>query len=50
MSSENYLTERHLRLPDGTFPHLGVADGEVAPYVLMAGSPDRVEQISEKDG
>ena len=48
MSSENYLTERHLRLPDGTFPHLGVADGEVAPYVLMAGSPDRVEQISEK--
>lgn len=42
----DYLTERFLRLPDGTLPHMGVkGDGDVAPYVLLSGDPGRVEKI-----
>lgn len=42
----NYLTERFLRLPDGTLPHLGVkGGGDVAPYVLLSGNPSRVEKM-----
>ena len=44
---ENYLTERHLRLLDGTFPHMGVSGGDVAPVVLLCGNPERVERIRE---
>jgi uridine phosphorylase len=43
----DYLVERHLRLPDGTFPHLGTTnDGSVAEVVLLSGSPDRVELMA----
>ena len=36
----DYLTERFLRLPDGSLPHLGVrGGGDVAPYVLLSGDP-----------
>ncbi|KAA3644737.1 MAG: uridine phosphorylase [Chloroflexi bacterium] len=45
--TDNYFTERHLRLPDGTFPHLGVSGGDVAPVVLLCGNPERVERIRE---
>ncbi|UDY36831.1 nucleoside phosphorylase [Dermatobacter hominis] len=41
-----WLTERHMRLPDGTFPHLGTTDGDVAPVALLSGSPDRVELMA----
>lgn len=41
-----WLTTRHLRLPDGRFPHLGTTDGEVAPTVLLSGSPERVELMA----
>ncbi len=41
-----YLTERYLRLRDGSFPHLGTSDGEVAPVVLLSGSPERVELMA----
>lgn len=44
---DGYLTTRHLRLPDGSFPHLGVGDGEVAPVALLAGSPARVELMAK---
>jgi uridine phosphorylase len=41
-----YLTERYLRLPDGTLPHLGVrGGGDVAPCVLLTGNPDRLERM-----
>ena len=41
-----YLTERFLRLPDGSLPHMGVkGGGDVAPYVLLSGDPGRVEKI-----
>jgi uridine phosphorylase len=40
------LTERYLRLPDGTLPHLGVrGGGDVAPYVLLTGNPDRLDKM-----
>lgn len=42
----SWLTERHMRLPDGTFPHLGITDGDVAPVALLSGSPDRVEMMA----
>lgn len=45
---EKYLTDRHLRLPDGTFPHMGVSGRDVAPYVLLCGNPERVERIRER--
>ena len=45
---ENYLTKRHLRLPDGTFPHMGVSGGDVAPVVMLCGNPERVELIRDK--
>ena len=41
-----WLTERHMRLPDGTFPHLGITAGDVAPVALLSGSPDRVELMA----
>lgn len=41
-----YLTERYLRLPDGSFPHLGTNEGEVAEVVLLSGSPERVELMA----
>lgn len=41
----NYFTERHLRLPDGTFPHMGVSGEDVAPVVLLCGNPERVNRI-----
>ncbi len=41
-----WLTDQHLRLPDGTFPHLGTTDGDVAPVVLLSGSPERVELMA----
>lgn len=44
---ENYLMERYLRLPDGTFPHMGVTDGDVNPFVILCGNPERVERIQE---
>lgn len=44
-----YLTERFLRLPDGTLPHTGVkGGGDVAPYVLLSGDPARVEKIKNR--
>ena len=42
---ERYLTDRYLRLPDGTLPHLGVKGGDVAPYVLLTGNPERLEKM-----
>jgi uridine phosphorylase len=43
----SWLTDRFLRLPDGTFPHLGVrGDGDVAEVVLLSGSPERVELMA----
>ena len=42
----DYLTERFLRLPDGSLPHMGVkGGGDVAPYVLLSGDPGRVEKM-----
>ncbi|MBI4260412.1 MAG: hypothetical protein HY658_07585, partial [Actinobacteria bacterium] len=42
-----WLTERYLRLPDGTFPHLGIrGDGDVASVALLSGSPERVELMA----
>ena len=43
---ELWLTERHMRLPDGSFPHLGIRQGDVAPVALLSGSPDRVELMA----
>ena len=45
----DYLTERFMRLPDGTLPHMGVAGGgDVAPYVLLSGDPGRVEKMKTR--
>ena len=44
--TSGWLTERYLRLPDGSFPHLGVRDGDVAPVALLSGSPERVELMA----
>jgi uridine phosphorylase len=42
-----FLTEQYLRLPDGSFPHLGIrGGGDVAEVVLLSGSPDRVELMA----
>ncbi|HXJ63477.1 MAG TPA: nucleoside phosphorylase [Actinomycetota bacterium] len=42
-----YLTERYLRLPDGSFPHLGIrGDGDVAAVAVVSGSPERVELMA----
>jgi uridine phosphorylase len=43
---DQWLTTRYLRLPDGTFPHLGVREGDVAPVALLSGSPERVELMA----
>jgi uridine phosphorylase len=40
-----YLTERYMRLPDGSLPHLGVKGGDITPYVLLTGNPDRLEEM-----
>ena len=44
--TSGWLTERYLRLPDGSFPHLGVRDGDVATVALLSGSPERVELMA----
>jgi uridine phosphorylase len=45
---DNYLTERYLRLDDGSLPHMGVkGKGDVAPYVLLSGNPARVERTKD---
>lgn len=42
-----WLTSRFMRLPDGTFPHLGTkGGGDVAAVVLLSGSPERVELMA----
>src|SRR4051794_6156814 len=47
--SDAYLTERYLRLPDGSFPHLGIrGGGDVAPVAIVSGSPERVELMAER--
>ncbi len=43
-----YLTEKFIRRPDGTVPHMGVKDGDIAPYVLISGSPGRVLVMKER--
>jgi uridine phosphorylase len=45
--TDGWLTERYLRLPDGTFPHLGIrGEGDVAEVALLSGSPERVELMA----
>ena len=44
--TSGWLTERYLRLPDGSFPHLGVRDGDVTDIALLSGSPERVEMMA----
>lgn len=45
--SGSYLTERYLRLPDGSFPHLGIrGEGDVAGVAIVSGSPERVELMA----
>ncbi len=44
--TSGWLTERYLRLPDGSFPHLGIRVGEVAAVALLSGSPERVEMMA----
>lgn len=45
--TDTWLTERYLRTPDGTFPHLGIrGGGDVAPVALLSGSPARVELMA----
>ena len=44
--TSGWLTERYLRLPDGSFPHLGVRDGDVTEVALLSGSPERVEMMA----
>ncbi|MCU1377404.1 MAG: nucleoside phosphorylase [Acidimicrobiales bacterium] len=46
IDQSKWLTTRYMRLPDGTFPHLGVREGDVAPVVLLSGSPERVEMLA----
>lgn len=43
-----YLTQRIIRLPDGTTPVMGVKKGDVAEMVLLAGNPARVELMREQ--
>lgn len=44
--TSGWLTERYLRLPDGSFPHLGIRGGDVANVALLSGSPERVELMA----
>jgi len=44
----SYLTEKYIRKPDGTVPHMGVKEGDVAPFVLLSGSVGRVSLMKEK--
>ena len=45
--TSTWMTERYMRLPDGSFPHLGIrGDGDVAPVALLSGSPERVEMMA----
>ncbi len=49
MSEETstWMTERYMRLPDGSFPHLGISGGgDVAEVALLSGSPERVEMMA----
>ncbi len=43
-----WVTERYLRLPDGSFPHLGVRSGDVTRVALLSGNPERVELMAER--
>jgi len=43
----SWLTDYHLKQPDGSFPHLGTKAGDVAEVVLVSGSPDRVGLMAE---
>jgi uridine phosphorylase len=45
---QTYFTQRFMRLPDGRLPHMGVSDGEVAPYVLVSGNPERLERMMKR--
>ena len=45
--TSGWLTQRYLRLPDGSLPHLGIRDGDVAEVALLSGSPERVELMAE---
>ena len=42
-----YLTERMLKLEDGTLPHTGIKPGDVAPLVITSGNPKRVERMKD---
>lgn len=44
----SYLTAKYLRRPDGTFPHLGIREGDVAPTVVLSGSPERVQMMADR--
>ena len=44
--TSGWLTDRYLRLPDGSFPHLGVREGDVTEVALLSGSPERVEMMA----
>ena len=44
--TSGWLTERYLRLPDGSFPHLGIRAGDVTEVALLSGSPERVEMMA----
>ena len=45
--TSTWMTERYMRLPDGSFPHLGIrGDGDVAAVALLSGSPERVEMMA----
>ena len=45
--TSSWMTERYMRLPDGSFPHLGIrGGGDVAEVALLSGSPERVELMA----
>ena len=45
--TSSWMTERYMRLPDGSFPHLGIrGGGDVADVALLSGSPERVEMMA----
>ena len=45
--TSRWMTERYMRLTDGSFPHLGIrGGGDVAEVALLSGSPERVEMMA----
>ena len=39
--TSRWMTERYMRLADGSFPHLGIrGGGDVAEVALLSGSPE----------